>query len=148
VHSLRDRVTGSTSSRALGFISTSYLKKEKMDDIDDIINMDDIDDEYVNDEEYMDCIDDIIEGNIRMDKKEMEAKGERISPYSKFYSYDNMLFEPFFCNMWKIKRYKQITDINKIKRIVLRQYKAIERREKAKRNEKQKFSRFEIMDIE
>jgi len=82
-----------------------------------------------------------------IDKKEMEVKGKRMSPYSKFYSYDNMLFEPVFCNMWKTKRYKRITDINKINKIVNRQYKAMKRREKAKINEKKKFSRFEIMDL-
>lgn len=50
----------------------------------------------------------------------IEDEGERVSPHSKFYIWDDKLFEPVYYRDKKCKTYKAITDTYRIGRITNR----------------------------
>ena len=50
----------------------------------------------------------------------IEVEGERVSPHSKFYIWQDKLFEPVFYSGRKCSTYKVITDIDRINKIINR----------------------------
>ena len=55
---------------------------------------------------------------MRLSEEIIKEEGERISPHSKFYIWDDKLFEPVYYAGKKCKTYKVITDISRINRIM------------------------------
>ena len=57
---------------------------------------------------------------MRISEDIIKAEGEKISLHSKFYIWDNKLFEPAYYGGKKCKTYKPITDTYRINRIMNR----------------------------
>jgi len=84
----------------------------------------------------------------------IEMDGERVSPHSKFYIYEDKLFEPVYYKKKKCRTYKVITDINRMNKILDRkkQSELIPTVSsifnfKQKRGNRTKANRFEILDL-
>ena len=86
----------------------------------------------------------------------IEQEGEKVSPHSKFYIWEDKLFEPVYYKKKKCKTYKAVTDTYRISRIMDRrkQSEVIPTvssvcgftPRKTNKN-KQKANRFEILDL-
>ena len=84
----------------------------------------------------------------------IKQEGEQVSPHSKFYIWDDKLFEPAYYRNKKCKNYKAITDTNRINKIMDRK-KQLEFIPtvssvcgfKSKNKNKHKVNRFEILDL-
>lgn len=84
----------------------------------------------------------------------IESEGERVSPHSKYYVWEDKLFEPVYYKDKKCKTYKAITDINKINKVMNRKKQSeliptvsSVYNFKQKRGNKSKANRFEILDL-
>ena len=55
---------------------------------------------------------------MRIHADTIEGEGVRVSPYSKFYVWEDKLFEPVYYKNKKCKTYKAITDINRMNKIM------------------------------
>ncbi len=98
----------------------------------------------------------------RQSKKIIEEYGIRISPYSKFYLWNNMFFEPCYYRGKKTKTYKPVKDNWRVWKIqdFIKQQENIPKISDEIKNKilsnnkkryskkcKKKISRFELMDI-
>lgn len=84
----------------------------------------------------------------------IESEGERVSPHSKYYVWEDKLFEPVYYKDKKCKTYKAITDINKINKVMNRKKQSeliptvsSVYNFKQKRGNKSQANRFEILDL-
>ncbi len=56
----------------------------------------------------------------RQDKKFIETEGKRVSPHSRYWIWDDILWEPSMYRGKPTRRYKSINDSEKINKILLR----------------------------
>lgn len=93
---------------------------------------------------------------MRMPEDIIKQDGERVSPHSKFYVWEDKLFEPVYYKNKKCKTYKAITDINRMNKIMDRK-KQLELiptvssvcgfKQHIRNKNKHKANRFEILDL-
>lgn len=98
----------------------------------------------------------------RQSKKIIEEYGFRISPYSKFYLWNNMFFEPCYYRGKRTKTYKPVREnwrVYNIQHFIKQQENILKISDEIKdkilsnnknrhsKKSKKKISRFEIMDI-
>ena len=89
---------------------------------------------------------------MRIGIETIELFGERVSPHSKFYIYEDVLYEPVIYRGKLARTYKPITDTDRIRKIMNRKLKVIPSVSsvcnfKPKKKYNNSSSRFDLLDI-
>ena len=92
---------------------------------------------------------------MRINASIIKEEGERVSPHSKFYIWEDKLFEPVYYRGKKCKTYKAVTNLHRINKVKYRIEQmnkiptiSLDSGFKQKRNKKKyKTNRFDILDL-